>query len=108
MRTKKKLGTAALVAVLAVLATAVSAQEAALECSAATVAERQRLGLGPDAVENVVQARNPFSSEGPSFTGAQTYLYPKACRGSIVIDTTRGCAIAQVYAQGACTVPARR
>lgn len=108
MRTRKTLGMAAAIAVLAAVPVAVPAQEAALECGAAIAAERQRLGLGPDAVDNVVQARNFFSSEGPSFTGAQTYLYPKACRGSIVIDTTRACYVAQVYAQGACSVPPRR
>jgi hypothetical protein len=78
------------------------------ECRAAIEAEARRLGIAVEALADAQQARNFYSTEGPVGAGMQTYLYPGTCRGAIVVETTRGCAVQRTYATGNCDLPRGR
>lgn len=78
------------------------------ECRAVIQSEAARLNVPTEALAGAQQARNFYPTEGQVGAGLQTFLYPSTCRGAVVIETGRGCAVEQIYATGQCTVPRGR
>lgn len=96
-------------AVLAVAILAAAGASAEVrECRAVIQSEAARLNVPVEALADAQQARNFYPTEGHVGAGLQTYLYPSTCRGAIVIETGRGCAVEQVYATGQCSIPRGR